>query len=368
MNHRSILPFVAVAGLTACGTVRKYEVYDPANESSVVGDLTEGTVGSVAIDSVFPPFGSTAGGSEIVVRGGPFDRFTEVWFGDEEGSVISADEGELRVVVPEVPVEGEVVLTVRSEGTEAASTFRYWEDASGLVGLKGTLSFFDVVGDYWAEGALDRAFAEIALVEPVAFESWEDFAPHFNGCSSDWGTPAEETLDAGQQITLVSASTTLDLASEGDGWYAGDEGITPGQSYGLEPSGDWSGLSVDAMVEVPVGLRIQAPALEGAAPPKVGRQFDLEWDRTTPADYVAIVLERASFANGTWTVKQKVSCAVSDTGSFTVPGGLWDDWVEDEFVLVSIGRVRESDWILPHNNARSAVTGVYWVAGAVRAR
>jgi hypothetical protein len=146
--------------------------------------------------------------------------------------------------------------------------------------------------------------------------------------------------------------------------------VAPGESYDLEPSGAWDGLVFDDLTEVPVGLQIQSPELDVDVPRRVERQFAIEWDRAVPADYVAIVLEKAHVAsNGSLTIDQKVSCAVPDAGSFTVPGSVWRDWNEDDVITVSVGRVFEgSGLVLPHNNATTAVNGIYWVTGALRAK
>jgi hypothetical protein len=140
--------------------------------------------------------------------------------------------------------------------------------------------------------------------------------------------------------------------------------------YGLEPSGDWSGIVLDDLVEVPIGLEVQSPALDVGVPRKVERQFTLEWDQRVPADYVAIVLEKATReANGSLSIDQKVTCAVPDSGSFTVPGTVWRSWQAGDVVTVSVGRVFEGNGLtLPHNNATTAVSGIYWVAGAVQAK
>ncbi len=366
-----LAPLSMLALSVACGSVRKYEIYNDSDTGSTESQASSlEPFGTIELDSVVPAFGSNAGGSEVILRGGPFDRFTEVTFGDVEGEVLSAEADELVVRVPRVDMDGDVALVVRSDIGSAVGSFRYWPDATGLVGLKGTLAYVNVVGDYWTSSAADRALVELALVEPVAYEPWQDLAPTFGGCASDWGARPDRTVDGAATVTLVSSSTSVDIDVDSDGWYQADGGVTPGQSYDFEPSSDWAGLSVPDLVQVPVGLRVVEPALDVAVPPKVDRSFDITWDRSDSADYVAVVLERASWdANsGAPVIQQKVTCAVPDNGSFTVPGELWSAWVPDEVIFVSVGRVKVSDGVLPHNGSSIAVTGAYWVAGAVRSR
>lgn len=371
MMHRRLVLVGLLLALAGCGKVNRYDtsgwyVDDVPEEEPLTSG--EEAPNALALEAVWPAFGSDAGASEVRITGGPFDRFAHVLVGGERAELVSATETELVVRTPP-GVAGPTTLEVQSDGATATHPFRYWPDAAGLVGLKGSIEFIDVVGDYWADGGADRAHAEIALIEPVAFESWEDFSPTFNSCASDWSLPRDVPLDGMDDVVLVSADVAIDLESDDDGFF-GDGGVAPGEMYGLEPSGDWSGIVLDDLVEVPIGLQVQSPALDVGVPRKVERQFTLEWDQRVPADYVAIVLEKATReANGSLSIDQKVTCAVPDSGSFTVPGTVWRSWQAGDVVTVSVGRVFEGNGLtLPHNNATTAVSGIYWVAGAVQAK
>jgi len=367
------LAVVALAFAMGCGQVQRYDTagwYDdvPEGEEATEEALEETpSTGIFDVSAVRPAFGSDAGGSLVLITGGPFDRFATVFIGGEEAAVVSATSDALTVETP-IGVAGVTELEVVSGGGVSTHSFRYWPDATGLVGLKGSVEFVDVVGDYWADGGFDRARAEIALVEPVAFESWEAFSPTFNSCVSDWALPSDTPVDGLEEVTLVSADVRIDLESDADGFF-GDQGVSPGESYDLEPSGDWDGVVLDDLTEVPVGLQVQSPALDVNVPRQVERQFGIEWDRAAPADYVAIVLEKSHLeTDGSLTIEQKVSCAVPDAGSFTVPGSVWREWTSGDVIAVSVGRVFEGNGVvLPHNNATAAVSGIYWVSGAVRA-
>ena len=353
------------AASVGCGEVRKYHTFDGSVETGVTAEPTV-PVAEVAISSVNPPFGSTAGGSEVELLGGPFGDGSTVWFGDTAAEVMDATEDWMRVRVPAAARDGVVDVTAGDAPATGGVTFRYWQDATGLVGLTGTVAFVDVVGGYWPDGGADRALVEVAWVEPVVYASWQEYTDVFGRCVSDWGSAAR-TVDAVDGITLVSASVRIDL-TEDDGWYGANEGIEPGRSYDVELAGAPDVAFDGASVDVPSALRVTAPALGGAVPEKVARGFEVTWDTASAADYVAIVAERAMWdsAQQQWSVQQKVSCAVPDDGSFSIPGDLWSAWSDDEVVLLSVGRMRESAFTLPHNNASSAVTGAFWVAGAVR--
>jgi len=375
-----------LAFAAGCGTIQYYPNLTPAESTGSVtgsdgsdgvdgddGDAPVETVGgeSFVVDGVYPPYGTHIGGAEVVIEGGPFDVFTEVWLGDVSAEVLSSTEDELVVRVPAMEV-GVVDVVVERDGAEArvADGFRVWEDASGLVGLAGTVAIVDVVGDYWAASVTDRAYAAFALVEPVRYESWEEFTPVFNTCAKDHTPPSLDLLDAGA-ASLVSASAEIDLESI-DGWMESEGGVEAGQGYDLvagEASDAWEAFTIDDMVRIPDGLRVTGPDLDSAAPLRVPRQFDMFWDAQSPGDYVAIVMEKTVYNANTQTyvLEETLSCAVADAGEFTVPGSLWADWDRDETIFVRIGRIRESTVALPYNNADVAVTGAYWISGALMA-
>lgn len=370
MNMRIFAPMSLLLA-AACGQVHVYDTSGWNVEDEVVDTATDASaapLGELEVTGVWPPFGSDAGGSTVRIVGGPFEGFATVTIDGEEATVLSSTPEELVISTPP-GVEGVAELIVTSDGAASTHSFRYWADASGMVGLKGAIEFVDVVGNYWADGGYDRARAEISLIEPVEFESWEAFSRSYNSCTSDWTLPRDVPVDGMDDVVLVSSDIRVDLEEDGDG-FVGDQGVAPGEMYGLETAGEWDGVVLDDLVEVPPGLRVSAPVLDGDAPKKVDRQFELTWDRNAPADYVAIVMERSHLEpNGSLTIEQKVSCAVPDSGSFTVPGTMWNEWRSDDVITVSIGRVYEGNGVvLPHNNAESGVVGIYWVSGAVRAK
>jgi len=307
------------------------------------------------------------GGDEVSIFGGPFSDDVAVFFGDAEAEVVSVDDDRIEVITPSNG-EGEVDVIVVdgvAEGT-LDSGFRVWLDASGKAGLVGTIAFVDVVGDYWGSNTTDFAYAELAAIEPTPYATWEKFSPNQNSCASNYDGPTLQPLDADGAL-ILSGAAEVDLDSD-DGWLEADADFAPGESidFRVDDSEGMEGTNLVDMVQMPEGLSVLRPNLDSAEPMPSPRQFDLQWDTSQSGDYIAIVMEKVQVeSDGSYTVKQTVSCAVPDTGLYTVPGSMWDDWVTGDTVLVRLGRIKESSLTLPHNNADVAVTGAYWITGAL---
>jgi hypothetical protein len=371
---------LAAAFVSGCGTIQYYpDLSAPEGDEAVDGEeVVEGGATAVTedgdtfvVERVEPAYGTDLGGAEVALIGGPFDDDTEVWFGDVQAEIVSVDDDELVVLTPELAV-GRVDVVVERDGAEAVleEGFRVWEDASGLVGLTGTVAIVDLVGDYWAPTASDLAYASFALVEPVPYETWQEYTTAFNSCTLDHVAPQLQLLDAGP-ASLVGGSVEIDL-EDADGWMEAEADVQPGEGYDLvaaESTSDTEAFTLDGLVRVPDGLQITGPNLDSTAPMAVPRQFDLRWDASQPGDYVAIVMEKAVYNPNTdsYVLEETLSCAVSDSGVFTIPGSMWADWSRDETIFVRVGRIRESNVVLPHNQAEVAVTGAFWVSGAVLA-
>jgi len=377
-----LLSIVPLALLAGCGTMQHYPELEGslADTGAVVTDEApapgdddddddddDAVASSIDVDSVQPSYGLDMGGDEVTIFGGPFSDDVEVWFGDAEAEVLEIEDDRLEVATPSFD-EGRVdVRVVSADGEGSLSEgFRFWADATGKAGLAGTVAIVDVVGDYWGPNTNDFAYAEIAAIEPTNYATWEQYAPNQNACSSNYEPPALDLLDASGG-SLVSATTEVDLDND-DGWLEADTDIAPGETVDFiaDQSEGIESMTLDELVRVPEAFQVTRPNLDSADPIPAPRQFDLQWNAANPGDYVAIVMEKVDVAaDGSYTVKQTVSCAVPDTGLYTVPGSLWDDWLTGDRVLVRIGRIRESSLTLPHNNADVAVTGAYWVTGAL---
>ena len=64
---------------------------------------------------------------------------------------------------------------------------------------------------------------------------------------------------------------------------------------------------------------------------------------------------------------EEVRCLLVDDGKHTVEGEVWNDWeyFAEQYLVIELGRVRESRAILPYDQSHSGVVGVHWTYGAV---
>lgn len=90
---------------------------------------------AIAIDLLLPATGSTQGGDEVVLYGGPFDETAEVRFGDRLATVTSWSTTTLTVATPSVAEEGAVDVAVTTVGGEGfvAEAFVYEAPCAGVV-------------------------------------------------------------------------------------------------------------------------------------------------------------------------------------------------------------------------------------------
>ena len=106
------------------------------------------------MSSVEPAFGSTAGGSTLVLTGAGFNETAEVWLGGVSAEVVSVGPAELIVESPPASAAGLVNVQVSTSAeTATLDEARYWADATGEVSLVGGVVRFNQVGGYWSDGA-----------------------------------------------------------------------------------------------------------------------------------------------------------------------------------------------------------------------
>lgn len=392
----AVIPAVALSG--ACGNLAAYypegRTVDPIGTDSDTDEDTDTDSDTdpdtnlipLEITEVSPAHGTSAGGVEVEIVGGPFDNSAEVYFGERKGSVIATGRTWLTVETPSGS-EGAVDVRVRTETGEGEMTeaFNYWLDGSGRMGTYGSLSHTRYLGTYWCirepcETSADlgtpepQAGAIIAFLEPSGLEWWENWAPAFNQCRSDY----EPTLSATAynpgvtSMTLRRSSTTGAInLQRGSGetpdfYYVTTGNITSGfangTSYSIESRGgeNWPAFEMPGAVSTPDMFSIFSPVVNSSTLPTVRRSnFRVEWTGGD-GDYVVILAERF----GTTGSLELVSCVVDDNGAFTIPSTAWSGWSVDNQVRLQVGRVKEPTGVVPFNNARSGVVGVQWVVGA----
>lgn len=327
----------------------------------------------VAVESVEPGYGTTAGGVEVTIRGGPFDSATRVSFGGTLGTVTSTSSSQLRVVTPATSTEGEVDVVVTTSGGSGTLTsgFMYFEDGTGKAGVVGALYWVDQVGTYWSGAPQDWGSAWFIFTPPTDLEYWELYAPSLDSCDSDYVWNGDlyyyETGLSSVNLDLATGGTlaftwdgTEDLAFEVAD--LPNNRYTQGQSYDLptiSPT-DMPSFAMPDIVQAPSSFSVSTPSIGGANPPALSRSLSLAWSGSG-GDAMIAILELLT-ASG--AVAETVTCAMRDDGSFTVPSGTWTAWAPDRQLNVFIGRAKTGTGTVPFNNAESQFAGVYWVYGA----
>lgn len=343
-------------------------------------DGTDGTDGSsgfgsedkAAVDDVYPNHGSTVGGTEVTILGGPFESNAIVWFGDTQAWVSSFSEYELIVDSPP-QLDGVVNVVVEQSGkrSKMADAFRYWEDGSGKAGVLGQVSWYRYVGNYWADDPVPYGFASLFFITPASLQYWELFAPTMDSCAGeDFQYNGLDVLQPDvDQFTLETtgaADIELDLSQDYMGLYLSPEltqaDYAANVAYSLISDGTtaFPAFEVSAAVNVGTAVNLTTPNVNNSSPPTVRRNsFDLTWT-AGDGDFVLAALYQWNAS----TVVETVHCVMEDDGSFRVPSDAWTGWNSGRQMSIEIGRAQRGSGELPYNNGRSEATGMNWIVGA----
>jgi hypothetical protein len=328
------------------------------------------------LDALTPNFGSDAGG-RVVELTGTFDADTEVFVDGEPAEISDFAPERLEIVVPAGSVTGWVDVEVVS-GTESATlddAFQYFADGTGLSGTIGSLWYQTVQGNYWADPQpVPAAGGWFAYIEPSPWERYKDYVSTIGDCEFDFSDyvsvvaydpGATRATFSGDSVVVLPDATT-DIAP---GWFAAElvpgVDVSPGDEFDLDSiAGDrnWPEFDRPAAVTVPSSFRITSPNLDGNTLPNLSRTLQLQW-AGGGGDYVLIFLDRLDASGAPDGV---VTCAVPDTGSFTVPGNTWPNWYSNGTLYVQLGRVSVQANSLEHNNSLNQIAGTYWTLGAGR--
>ena len=340
--------------------------------------------GNLAITSVTPDYGPSLGGTRVTVEGS-FDASTELWFGGTAGTIVTGDATTIEADTPP-GVTGWVDVQAVSGASSATLVdgYQYWLDGTGLGGSLGWLSYVESVGGFWVDGSA-QAVGAIAFNSPSPWHLWQDYAPAQGTCAFEFPPAALPLLyDPGAPYVDLADATGLTTARlppdpKLPGSYASalvpNIDVVPGTTYDLEPiagDADWPGFGIVDYLEVPAAFSVTSPALDQPTDPvDVTETFTLTWNGSG-GDYVLLYILREGIYyygspyygyTGTWVLDGYVTCAVPDTGSFTMPAGTWPTWYPGAFLHIQVGRVIESSAIHPHDNSEVRAAGVYWIYG-----
>jgi len=371
MNPRLLIaalgPTLASCWLSDVEVREKIDSFDPpVIQDTEVLDVIE-------LISVEPNVGTAAGDSEITITADPLDSGIQVLFGGKAAEVIEFNDGSVTVLTPAAENTGYVDIDVRTttgEGT-TANGFYYWPDGTGKIGAIGAMHWDDYqldISHYLDNGTLWFAFVEPTSITYDKLFSNGPLDTCVNGyqpplhdipvIETDGGsasfTSGAETISINYLVTEETFTRTLD----------GRHQWIDNASYTLEIPEDppFPSLHLTNFAKMPDPLTLSGPteAQVGGVLPE--GEFDITWDTLGTGDYVIIIADRQAIQSDSLVYQERVNCIVADDGLFRMNTDSWEAWnlYEGERLQLQVGRVREVDTLLPHNNSRSGMAGAYW--------
>lgn len=351
-----------------------------AGSGSGSGSGGEGTGGDgttdpidIAIDSISPAYGITAGGDVVTFTGGPFDSTATVSFGSNEAIVTGVTETTLTVTTPSTTREGVVAVSVETDaGTgRLGSAYRYWEDGRGQYGALGAVELARYTGGYWEGGTPDDILSGVVyLTAPTTYRWFEVFVPSLESCRSETYTSSVSVsvIDPGiGALTLSPTSgSTLSLPFDSTtGAFVNDSvtSLTAGARYELQaPGGALPSENVTDFFRLPSsGPSVSSPSISASTPPTITQNQVFRWS-SVGADWVLIsmVVDNGVTADG----YEAVYCAAIDDGSFTFDGSQFTSWPYGSTAIISVSFVYDQPGsTLPWNLATPAVAGMVSTVG-----
>jgi hypothetical protein len=332
------------------------------------------------IDSIEPDWGTTAGGTEVILTG-TFGEDATVRVGgvEADNKSVQYKRGKLVFFTPEVGDEGVVSIVLESNGQSAKAdeAFTYYADGAGLVGAVGAVSWIDIVGNYWSDTPVDYGYAFFVPITPAEFDWNRIYSGSQDACETSKGTytytPDAYVIDVGggSSATLTSASKSIRMPwNATDGQFADNE-LTAAE-YGANNTYDLSEVSftgdeipeftVNGMVQTPASFSVSAPAIGGSSVVQVSQSFALSWTGGTAGDGVLVTLQLMA-ASGL-SVDETVTCSLRDDGSFNGAGSTFRSWPTGRQLNIVVARYDLADATIAYNNASTAVLGEYVIYGA----
>lgn len=335
-----------------------------------------GSGDAIAVSSITPDYGTTAGGTVVDITGGPFSSGDAVYFGSAEADIISTGDSVLTVRTPSVAEEGMYPVTVRGAAGEGSleTGFVYWQDGAGLDGTLGVVQFTEQVGSYWSDaGGTTYGSATMYFVAPTAVEWWELFAPSLDTCRNEASYTfggSVSIYDPGVSSVQLTGSRSFSLYWDAvDGNYSVDTLSTSewaaNASYDLQPmtGGGFPEVAVGSMVTTPATPTLYTPAITGSSVVGMSPNPTFSW-AATGSDWILITLGMWPSAGTGY--QEVVHCVVRDDGSFRVDTGQFSQWPYDRQIDVYFGVARKASGTLPWNGSQSGMVGLNRIYGAAR--
>ncbi len=383
------IPSIAVVMLITTGCwLSTEEVSEklPLPDEPVDTDTSTPPLDPLEVSDIDPEWGSTLGGSEVIITAGPLAGSApdvDVRFGGVAATVTSVVGDEITVITP-AGNEGWTDLRVENAGRieTTSSAFRYYADATGKAGAIGSYSWTEYPGfDLNFSPIDDRGSVWVMPIVPLdtTYAVQVFHTGTMDTCKSNESgstvTPLNLQLSSVDLLRSGSDDSLSLLYRPDDERFqaslsSGD--FIDGASYDLGPlSGDgWpADLTIENIVELPSAFTVSTPNLGWSSVgdiPVMSQNIQFQWStsESTKGDWIGLWIERYDDPFfGTPEVQDIVTCVVEDDGSFQLSSAVWSGWNGGGQIWMHVVRVREPVGTLPHNNALSQVVGAYWIGG-----
>ncbi len=396
MTSKLLTALLATATLTSCGLTQ----YEPDAVSDDTGPLADADTDAdgdsdtdadadvdsdtdadveIRIDSLTPSAGTTAGGLQVVIVGGPFDSSAQVSFDGTKGGVLSSSTNVLTVVTPSGSAGAVDVEVSTSDGYgKAAGGFTYMADGSGYTGAIGEVYWLDFKGGYWTSTPTDEGYAWWSpVIADTTLEMWQLYNSSSNGCTADYsysgdgvyivddlGVSSATVSSGSKSIAMSWNSSSSVLAFEKSLTSVGQ--VALGADYNLEPitpTNGWPVFGSEDFLTMPSAVTLSTPLIDAASLPLLNRNnLKFQWSGGSGGDYAVVILELRSADQS--SVDQTVTCVWPNTGSATVPSSVWTRWSSNRIMVIVFGVMASSGGgQLDIDNSNAQVAGTYFVYG-----
>jgi hypothetical protein len=385
---------LATATLTACGLTQYEPDAVPSDDTGPLGGDADTDVDAdsdtdvdsdtdadveIRIDSLTPSSGTTAGGLEVVIVGGPFDSSAQVKFDGTKGGVLSSSTNVLTVVTPGGSEGAVDVEIITDDGYgKATGGFTYMADGTGYTGAIGEIYWLDFKGGYWTSTPTDEGYGWWSpVVAETDLEIWELYNSNANGCSADYSYGGEQVYildDLGvSSSTLSSGSGSINMSwNSSSSVLAFEKTFTSisqldlGKDYNLQPitpTNGWPEFGGEDFLTMPTAVTLSTPNIDASSLPLLNRNsLQFRWSGGNGGDLAVVLLELRN-ADQT-SVDQTVTCVWPNTGSASVPSSVWTKWSSNRIVAIVFGVMASSGGgQLDVNNSNAQVAGTYFVYG-----
>jgi hypothetical protein len=334
------------------------------------------------LDAVAPPWGSNAGGDELVLSGSGFTEEVRVQIEGQNVPVLTWSETELTVISPAFSGAGEVsVGAVLGESEQVLeNAFTYYEDATGLAAGSGLINYNEYMGDYWASSQGNASGVFLFWQNPSDLVLGDFAWGVTDGCKMnatntmlDIFVPDSDTLvllGGGKRIELDRAETGVYVDTEID-----LDKVKPDQTYELLPIAGPYGFDVSSedFVKTTRSFSIDKPELGGEHTGSIEQKnLDFEWDDATGDMMFGSFLLACPDETGTHHIVQSMTCASPDptgAGSFELDGSLFTHWQDECLLYVYMSSVNSQPdtgpVILPQNRAELRMAAAHTMVGAL---